>query len=127
MGSRRVPGDREDTQVNKLIRPALAFAAGIFYWCMVGQVWKGVIEPWDTAHFWQMSYPLSLVLASLMGLIHGRRAGLAGGLFVAAQWPLLVWASGITPMLFFGSLIVALLALPAIALSHTVAVLRRRS
>jgi hypothetical protein len=113
--------------MNKPISPALAFAAGIFYWCMAVQVWKGVIEPWDTAHYWAMSYPLSLVLASLLGLIYRRRAGLAGGLFVAAQWPLLVWASGLTPMLFFGSLIVALLALPAMALSHMVAVLRRRS
>lgn len=113
--------------MNQPINPALAFAAGIFYWCMVGQVWQGVVEPWDTTHYWAMSYPLSLVLASLMGLVYGRRAGLAGGLFVAAQWPLLVWASGVTQMLFFGSFIIALLALPAIALCHAVAVLRRRS
>ena len=113
--------------MSKPISPAIAFAAGIFYWCMVVQVWKGVVEPWDTAHYWAMSYPLSLVLASLMGLVYGRRAGLAGGLFVAAQWPLLAWSSEPTQMLFFGSLIVALLALPAMALSHAVAVLRRRT
>lgn len=113
--------------MNKLNSPALAFAAGVLYWCIVVQVWQGVSEPWDKDHYWGMSYPLSLVLASLMGLIYDRRAGLAGGLFVAAQWPLLVWASGVTPMLVFGSFIVALLALPAIALSHTVAILRRKS
>ena len=95
--------------------------------CMAGQVWNGVVEPWDADYYWKTSYPLSLVLGSLMGLTYGRRAGIAGGLFVAAQWPLLVWAGGVTQMLLFGSLMVALLALPGIALAHMVSALRRRS
>jgi len=111
--------------MHKPISFAFALAAGIIYWCLVGQVWNGVTEPWDTGHYWKVFYPLSLVLASLMGFAYNKNAWMAGGLFVAAQWLLLVF-NGVTPMLLFGAFIAALLALPAMALAQTVAIVRRR-
>lgn len=84
-----------------------ALPLGVAYWFAVAWL-GGVREPWDAAGYWTIAYPLSLVVAAILGATSRRRAWTAGALFVLAQAVPLA-SSGFGPLWAIGAMFLALL------------------
>lgn len=97
-------------------RPIAALAlliVSLAYWqcvCALG----GASEPWDAAAYWRLWYPASLLLAALAGW---RMGWTAGAIVVLAQAPVLWLNTGIGALWLVGTVMLVVLALPAIAVA----------
>lgn len=89
---------------------------GLFYWSLVGRS-AGVAEPWDAAAYWRLWYPLSLVLAGGAGLVLRTRGWMAGAIVTFAQLPVMAWNGEGALWWGMAMLFLAVLAIPAMAVS----------
>lgn len=94
---------------------ALLAISGL-YWQFVCE-WTGVKEPWDSGRYWQIWYPVSIVLAVVGGYLLRKDGWLCGIIVVFAQLPILWINNGIGPLIAAGLLILAVSAVPAILVS----------
>ena len=98
------------------MRVIVLLACSLLYWSLVGRS-AGVAEPWDAAAYWRLCYPLSLVLAGGAGLVFRTRGWLAGAIVTFAQLPVMAWNGGGTLSWGMAMPFLAVLALPAMAVS----------
>lgn len=104
-----------------LLPTALAIVTGIASWEIVRQLGSRR-EAWDDPLFWQIGFPLLIVVAFVLGAVWRERPWRWGALMVAAQ---AVWSlglaflqDGVPNLLPLGLVMFALLALPCIAASY---------
>ena len=99
------------------LKAMLLFLASALCWLVACRL-AGVREPWDAEAYWRWWVPASLALSAVAGWFWRKRGWLAGVLITVAQLPVVwigngeaggLWAAGV--------LILALLALPAAAVS----------
>lgn len=100
---------------------AIAVAAGIASWEIVRQLGSRR-EAWDDPLYWQLGFPLLIVVAFVLGAVWRERPWRWGLLMVGAQ---AVWSlglaflqDGVPNLLPAGLIMFALLSLPCIAASY---------
>jgi len=99
--------------------------AGGLYWQLVSMV-TGAAEPWDDGAYWLLWYPLALLMCAGLGYFLGGKGGLGSVMLIVAQLPVL-WVSGeASPFMIVGLLFTVALAVPAIAVSLTSAMIAKR-
>ena len=98
------------------MKAIVLLACSLLYWSLVGRS-AGVAEPWDAAAYWRLCYPLSLVLAGGAGLVFRARGWMAGAIVTFAQLPVMAWNGGWGNLWGVGVLFLAMLAIPAMAVS----------
>lgn len=106
----------------RLIVALTLLIVSLAYWqcvCVLG----GASEPWDAAAYWRLWYPASLLLSALAGW---RIGWLAGAIVVLAQAPVLWLNTGIGALWLVGTVMLAVLALPAIAVAAAARAIGRR-
>jgi peptidoglycan/LPS O-acetylase OafA/YrhL len=104
-----------------LLPSALAAATGIASWEIVRQL-GARREAWDDPLYWQVGFPLLIVVAFVLGAVWRERPWRWGVLIVAAQ---AVWSLGLAflrdgvPNLWpLGLVMFALMALPCVAAAY---------
>ena len=90
--------------------------ASLLYWSVVCRI-GNVEEPWDADVYWRLCYPLSFVLSAGAGLLLRSRGWMAGGVATFAQLPVMAWNAGWGSLWAAGVLTLAVLAVPAVAVS----------
>lgn len=88
----------------------------LIFWTVVSAI-AGVAEPWDLASYWTMIYPAGLALSMMMGAVLKHAQWSAGAIVMLAQIPVMLATSGISALLGAGIMYVAILAIPAVAMS----------
>lgn len=109
----------------RILHFALITAAAMLYWLAVA-LGTGVREPWDSAIYWTIAYPLSLAMAALSGFVLRRHAWLAAILITFAQFPVMMLTGGAGTLWMAGVLILIVLSLPAIVIAAMAAFIARR-
>lgn len=92
----------------------LLFAGGL-YWLAVCEL-SATKEPWDSGAYWNLWYPVSLILSAASGYVLGKDGWMAGAILTVSQLPVLL-IGGVTLLLIPGLLILCVLAIPATAIS----------
>lgn len=95
------------------------------YWQIVVLA-SGAREPWDASSYWNLLYPLAILICAGLGYAFRRRAWLTGGLFVFAQLPVMVAHAGTGPLIWAGLLFLVLLSIPAVLVAWLAGRLRDR-
>jgi hypothetical protein len=100
----------------RLLPYAILLAASGLYWALVYRA-SGTNEPWDSAAYWTLWYPASLVLSAMAGSLLKSRGWLAGTMLTFAQIPIL-WLNTGTDLVWAIALpFLCVLAIPAAAIS----------
>lgn len=103
-----------------------AAASASAYWSAIN-LGYGTREPWDTPDYLTIWYPLSLGLAALLGFLFEDEAWQLGAVVVLIQLPLmLVWGTGMGPLIGLGIMMLLVLSLPAILAARLGAAIKRR-
>ncbi|WP_124368273.1 hypothetical protein [Pseudomonas sp. R1-43-08] len=106
----------------------MAFTAtcvvSLFFWTVVSLI-TGAKEPWDLASYWTIIYPAALVLSVILGAVLKNAQWSAGAIVMLAQIPVILVASGASPLLGVGILYAVVLSIPAITLSWLAGRLRQ--
>ena len=102
----------------------LATIGGIVLWSATACL-GGRQEPWDSELYWSAAYPLALVLSGLLGFAFPDRSWRWGALMIVSQIVVLAASASDLSMLPLGLIVLAILALPAVALAQAGARLRR--
>lgn len=107
-------------------RPAvLAFAAGGALWLLAGALGRRR-EPWDSAAYWAIAYPLALVACAVLGWCYPERpARWAWALFAGQFVAMVVRNGGLGGMWPLGLAMFAVLALPGVLAARWAARLSR--
>lgn len=82
------------------------------FWQVVCKM-SGTLEPWDSPAYWNLWYPLSLLLAAIVGSFFRHRAWGAGIFVIFAQLPVMWFNKGTGPLFAIGLLLLSFLAVPA--------------
>ncbi|MFN3936617.1 MAG: hypothetical protein ACK4KW_03465 [Gemmobacter sp.] len=104
---------------------AIAALAGLALWTGTA-ILSGRAEPWDAPAFWQLSYPLALVLAAVFGALAPIRPWRWGAALVWTLAPVLAIGGAGLSMLPPGLVLIGLLSLPAMLAAGLGARLGRR-
>jgi hypothetical protein len=104
----------------------LAIAGGAALWSAIA-VLGDRREPWDAAIFWSAGYPLSLLLAAVIGALFPQRTWRWALAVMFAQVPVMVAGGSDFGLLPLGMVMLAILALPAVLTARAGAWLRRRA
>lgn len=92
----------------------MALVVGLSLW--VGTAWVGDRrEPWDSAAYWSIAYPLAILLSAAIAYHFPQRAWRWALTVMLAQMPVMVFAGSGLGLLPIGMVVVTVLALPAIA------------
>ena len=103
-----------------------ALAGGALIWLGIGLI-SGRAEAWDSPLYWQLGYPLSLVLAGVLGYLSPTRTWRWGLAVLLVQPVVMILTSGSSfGLLPLGMILFGVLALPAIAVAGFGARLRRQ-
>lgn len=107
--------------MNARLKLLLLFVLATLFWLAVA-AGAGVGEPWDTAGYWTIWYPVSLLLAACGGYIVGRgtrknTSWAAGAIVTLAQLPVMGLGAGTSGLWPAGLLVLLVLAIPAMALA----------
>ena len=98
------------------MKAIVLLAASLLYWILISRS-TGVAEPWDAATYWRWWYPLSLVLAGGAGLVFQARGWVGGAIVTFAQLPVMAWNGGGALSWNMATPLLAVLAIPAMAVS----------
>lgn len=86
------------------------------YWQIICQI-TGAKEPWDSGAYWSLWYPLSFVVAAVVGYLFRNDGWLAGLILTFAQVPVIWINSGTGPLIIVGLPLLCVLAVPPSAIS----------
>lgn len=92
-------------------RAAAAFGVGAIYWWAAAEI-GAVAEPWDAPHYWTVAYPLSLLLAVIIGAISRPAAWLQGAVLILAQGAVVIARAAPGPLWPVGLLFLIVLTVP---------------
>lgn len=96
----------------------LALAGGALIWVLIGVI-SGRAEAWDSPLYWQLGYPLSLVLAGWLGYRCPVRTWRWGLAVLLVQPAVMVLTSGNGfGLLPLGLILFTVLALPAVLVAR---------
>lgn len=105
---------------------AATVAVASAYWSAINIAY-GLGEPWDTPDYMTIWYPLSLALAAMLGFLFEDEAWQLGAIVVLIQLPLmLLWGSGMGPLIGLGIMMLLVMSLPAILAARIGAAIKRR-
>ncbi len=103
----------------------VALAGGAALWIATIAA-TGRSEAWDSSWYWEITYPLGIGLAALLGYLTPRRPWRWGFAVIMIQAPVLMFTSGNSwNLLPLGIAVFLLMSLPAIAAAVVAARLRR--
>ncbi|MCC5862555.1 MAG: hypothetical protein JJT93_11680 [Gammaproteobacteria bacterium] len=103
----------------------VALAGGAALW-IITMAATGRSEAWDSPRYWDVTYPLCLALAALLGYLTPVRAWRWGMAVIMIQAPVVMFTSGNSwNLLPLGIGVFLLLSLPAIAVAVVAARVRR--
>ena len=105
---------------------AAAIAGGAGLWLATAVI-SGRTEAWDSSLYWMVAYPLSIVLAAILGYRSPARPWRWGLAVMLPQAVALAVAGSDFSLLPLGLLLFSVLALPAVGLARVMAGLRLRS
>lgn len=103
----------------------IALAGGAFLW-LAAAVASGKAEAWDSAIYWSVAYPLSIILAGVLGYRFPEKPWRWALAVMLAQAVMLVLSGGGFSMLPLGLILFAILALPGAGLAVIAARIRSR-
>ena len=103
---------------------ALATVGTCFWLVVCGLV--GTPEPWDAESYWTIVYPVSVLLAAIIGFRSDRRGWLVGIVLTLTQFPVMLALAGNGPMSAFGLALLAALAIPVTIVSAAASWIGRR-
>ncbi|QDA36808.1 hypothetical protein E4191_22270 (plasmid) [Paracoccus liaowanqingii] len=95
------------------------------FWLVVSIV-AGTPEPWDAESYWTVAYPISGLLAAIIGFRSEHRGWLVGIILTQAQFPVMLTLAGLGPMSAFGLALLAALAIPVTIVSAAASWIGRR-
>lgn len=98
---------------------------GTCFWlivCMVGET----PEPWDAENYWTVAYPVSVLLAGIIGFRFDRRGWLVGTVLTLSQFPVMLALAGADGMSAFGLALLGVLAIPVTIVSAAASWIGRR-
>lgn len=91
----------------------------IVFWALVSAI-TGSREPWDLACYWTIIYPGALALAVMLGEVLKSSRWYAGAVVMLSQIPVILMASGASPLLGIGIIYAVFLSIPATVLAWLV-------
>ncbi|HEX6998907.1 MAG TPA: hypothetical protein VF322_12260 [Gammaproteobacteria bacterium] len=94
----------------------LAIVCGTVLWTVTAAVGDRT-EPWDTAEYWTISYPLAIVLAGVLGFCFPRRAWRWALALMLTQMLVMAVGGGDFSLLPLGLVLLGVLSLPAIGVA----------
>lgn len=74
-------------------RAAIILIASLAYWDCIAR-FSGVGEPWDAGAYWTVAYPISIILAGIVGWHIRRHAWAIGMAMSLTQLPVMAAHSG---------------------------------
>jgi hypothetical protein len=112
---------------NKTTTPAYATAiiGGAVLWIATSLI-SGRTEAWDSSLYWTFAYPLSIVLARVLGYRSPVKPWRWGLTVMLVQAVVLAFAASSFGLLPLGLILFAVLALPAIGFAQIAARIRLR-
>lgn len=99
-----------------LTRTLVLAATAALFWEGVC-LFSGVNEPWDSAAYWWLWYPMSIGFAAAAGPLLARRGWSAGLIITFAQLPVMWAKSGTGELWILGIALCVALAVPSVAAS----------
>jgi hypothetical protein len=103
----------------------IALGASTMLWVMTA-VASGRREPWDAGGYWTVAYPLALALAGLLGYAFPAGPWRWALAVIFTQVPVMIAAGSGLGLLPLGVALLAVLALPAVAIAGVAAKIRAR-
>lgn len=103
----------------------IAIVGGAVLWLATVAI-SGRREAWDSSHYWTVAYPLSIVLAGVLGYRFPEKPWRWGLAVMFPQAVVLAFAARDFSLLPLGLILFAFLALPGIGFAYLAAWLRRQ-
>jgi len=93
---------------------AVAIIGGAAYWTLAAAI-AGEREPWDDPSYWSIAYPLSIVLAAVLGYVFPHRPWRWALVLTFMQAVVMILGGSGLGLLPIGLVLLGILSLPAIA------------
>ncbi|WP_374144305.1 hypothetical protein [Sphingomonas sp.] len=116
---------RSSFTVREMAKSVFVFAIGVGLWVGANIAFE-TTEPWDSAFYLSVSYPLALAISAGLGFAFAELPCRWGLIIMLAQFPVMVIQSGTGPLIAVGILLLAVLSVPAMASALAGAAFRRR-
>jgi hypothetical protein len=103
----------------------MAAIAGGILWFLTSAI-GGRREPWDTALYWSVAYPIAIVIAGTLGYMFPQRPWRWALVVMFMQGAVMIVGGSGFGLLPLGLILLGVLSLPAVAVASLTARMRRQ-